>query len=495
MAYLFGMWDSINDFIREGQEGLRLDRNGNSTNTVNYVDSSDYKLSDVSSNAEWYEVDTSQPLDEQLDINRISKYVNQQALTNYKDTKESMQAKLDLGGNLQKDRLKATEDATGIFSFGLAAPTLYRVVEWYIEELDVLADMEKGSVSETNKNFYYKEIASASNPNPKTFKVRRQQKGTFDMLKNVPNVFLKSVGDNFFAASQNKGIGRDGKEYRLYFGTRTKKIYLKRPNKGGEPQYVDIFVIAGGLGELNSMGMMAKVTPIIMLAQQLEQAGSKVRIYGLRGYSVSGDQVYYSWVAKEYGAPIDLQAISTAIADPRFFRYAMWQNSEGISRKRYGKERTGYGSTLYKKRDYERGFTLYKNYLMEQKTKGVNKTKVKNKELFIVGGLPNPQNDWSSNENAIKQEFNRISDMAELVLATKPEKSLRRIIKRERDAGQTDTDIRDRLAEIIGDAFLTVPFNNNLPDAEKPYADSKEDVDKAAKRLSEITETINRIMI
>jgi hypothetical protein len=85
--------------------------------------------------------------------------------------------------------------------------------------------------------------------------------------------------------------------------------------------------------------------------------------------------------------------------------------------------------------------------------------------------------------------------MAELVLATKPEKSLRRIIKRERDAGQTDTQIRDRLAEIIGDAFLTVPFNNNLPDAEKPYADSKEDVDKAAKRLSEITETINRIMI
>jgi hypothetical protein len=495
MAFLFGMWDSINDFIREGQEGLRLDRNGNPTNTINYVDSSEYQISNVTGNPTWYEVDTSQPLDEQLDINRISKYVNQQALTNYQDTKESMQAKLDLGGNLQKDRLKATEDATGIFSFGLAAPTLYRVVEWYIEELDVLADMEKGSVSETNKNFYYKEIASASNPNPKTFKVRRQQKGTFDMLNNVPNVFLKSVGDNFFAASQNKGIGRDGKEYRLYFGTRTKKIYLKRPNKGGEPQYVDIFVIAGGLGTLNSMGMMAKVTPIIMLAQQLEQAGSKVRVYGLRAYSRGSDKVFYSWVAKEYGAPIDLQAISTAIADPRFFRWAMWQNTEGINRKRYGRELEGWGSTLYEKDDYSRGFTLYKNYLNEQKRLGVNKTKVKNKELFIVGGLPKPRNDWSDNEQAIKDEFQRISDMSEIVLASKPEKSLRRIIQRDRDAGKTDTEIRDRLAEIIGDAFFTIPFDKNLPADEKPYADSQEDVEKAAKRLEEITQTINRILI
>jgi hypothetical protein len=492
MEYLFGMWDSINSFIKEGQEGLMQDRNGNPTTRPNYVGGgSAYNISEVTGNPSWYEVDTTKPLDDQLDITKITRYVNQNALTNYQNVSNDIKSRLDLGGSLEKDRLKATEDATGIFSFGLAAPTLYRLVEWYIEEVDELANLDTGVIEDINGTYYYRGTTSKSSK-PKQYVARRQQKGTYEMLKNVPSTFLIPVGDRFFAANENKAFDKDGKEYTLKYGTKTKKIYLKRPKKGGEPDYVDVFVIAGGLADLDSMGMMAKVTPIIMLAEQLEQAGSKVRVYGLRAYNTtSGEQVYYSWVAKDYGAPIDLQAISTAIADPRFFRWAMWQNSEGISRKRYGKEVKGYGSTLYLESDYRDGFAMYKNYLLEQKRLGVNKTKVKSKELFIVGGLGQPYNDFDANKTAIEQEFYRISDIAEILLASKPENALRRIIKREKEKNQTNQDIRDRLQRIITQAFFTKPAPSN---PQSPYYDSKIDVEEGTKRMNDILDIINRLL-
>jgi hypothetical protein len=79
-----------------------------------------------------------------------------------------------------------------------------------------------------------------------------------------------------FATKPSTYVNADGETFRLKFATKAKKIYLVRPKKGGAPKYIDLFIIASANADLNSEGMMAKITPVLMLAEQLEQAGAAV---------------------------------------------------------------------------------------------------------------------------------------------------------------------------------------------------------------------------
>ena len=481
----FGMWDSIDAFTAEGQEGLYYDLQGNRTNTQTYnAGASEYNINNLSGNADWYEVDTSLPLAEQVDLRTMTRYVNQPAIDEFRRIAENITQKIDLGGVLEKDRLKASEDPSGIFSFGLASPSLYRVVEWYIIELDILVDgsfVEGIPMPNKRTNFYtYVE--------GKQYSVRRQQKGTFEMLKNNQNAVLIEASADMFATKPSTYVSPSGETFRLKFATKAKKIYLVRPKKGGAPQYIDLFVIAGGLGDLDSNGMMAKITPVLMLANQLEQAGVKTRIYGLRAYTVGNDDVFFSWVAKEYGAPVDVQQIAIVTGDPRFFRWSMWQNTEGIMKKRFQSGSTGFGSTIYGGNALSEGFLKYKNYLMQEKTKGLLKTKVADKALFITGGLPNPTNDMASNEQAIEEEFYRISDIAELALAEKPDKAIRRIVQRERGRNIDDLTIKNRLIRSMNEAFLTIDQRRTM------YFNPPDEAKKMLEREERIVNQINQIL-
>lgn len=506
--YVFGMWDSINQFIEQGQEGLYYDDNGNITNTQRF-NGDEYDLQQIRDNPEWYEVDLTQPLEPQLDITRINQFVNPDAIESYRNSRDTIRTTLDFGGITEKDRLIATEDASGMFSFGLAAPTLYRLVEWYIYDTDTLADVDTGIIEKINNDFYYTPYPTQQEPNPKQVRVRRQQKGTYDILKNVPYSKLKKVSDNMYASDPKSGMGRDGIMYKLKFGTRSKKIYLKRPQKGGVPKYIDIFVISGATYQYDSAAMLAKAAPAIMVAEQLEQSGARVRLYGLRCYKISGIDlqdntskeffVFYSWLAKEYGSPIDINAIATLVADPRFFRWAMWQNTEGLARRFNNVNITGYGSTIYEGDDLTDGFALYKNYLMNNRIDGMNRTQVTDKALFLTGGLSADEmsNTWADTEDAIIERYYRLADSAEIALASKPQKSITRIIQRDRERGLTDNQIRERLREIKTDVFKTFT-EQQLQGLGNPtfleYADDEEYANKADKRSMEMDEVITSIL-
>lgn len=484
-AYQFGMWDSIDAFIDEGQEGLYYDLQGNRTNTQTFnAGQSEYDIDNLRGNSSWYEVDTSLPLEGQVNLRTMTRYVNQSAIDEFRRIAENITQKIDLGGVLEKDRLKASEDPSGIFSFGLASPSLYRVVEWYVIELDILVDgsfVEGIDMPNNRKNFY-------TYVDGKQYNVRRQQKGTFDMLKNNPNAQLIEASADMFATKPSTYVSPNGETFRLKFATKAKKIYLVRPKKGGAPQYIDLFIIAGGLSDLNSEGMMAKITPVLMLANQLEQAGVKTRIYGLRAYTVGRNDAFFSWVAKEYGAPVDAQQVAIVTGDPRFFRWSMWQNTEGIMKKRFQSSNTGYGSTIYGGTSLSEGFLRYKNYLMQEKQKGLLKTKVADKALFITGGLSSPSNTMSGNEQAIEEEFYRISDIAELALAEKPDKAIRRIVQRERGRGINDFTIKNRLIRSMNEAFLTVPQSQSR------YFNPPEEAKKMFEREEKIINQINQIL-
>jgi hypothetical protein len=483
--YKFGMWDSLDAFIKEGEEGLYYDLNGNKTNTQSWNSSVDeYSENSLRNNASWYEVDPSRPLLDQVEISNLTRYVNQGAIGEYQRVSEDIKQKIDLGGVLEKDRLKPSEDPSGIFSFGLASPSLYRVVEWCVVELNILVDgdfVESMSLPNKRTNFY-------TYVDGKQYNVRRQQKGTFDMLQNNPDAKLMEVSADMFATKPSTYVDSFGKTTRLKFATKAKKIYLVRPKKGGAPQYIDLFIIAGGLGDMNSEMMMAKITPVLMLAEQLEQAGVKTRIYGLRAYTVNRDAVFFSWVAKEYGAPVDRQQVAVATSDPRFFRFAMWKNTEGILKKRFQSSNTGHGSTIYGGTDLSEGFLRYRNYLGQEAEKGLLKTKVKDKALFITGGLSSIQSTFADNEQAIEEEFYRISDIAELALAEKPEKAIRRIVARDRGRNKTDYEIKNRLIRSMNEAFLTVDRSATR------YSNSVEETKKLREREERIIQAINSVI-
>lgn len=505
--YLFGLYNSIEALVDRGNEGLRLDKQGNYTGNVEYnvTDNYAYSIDRVENNPSFYEVDTNKPIAPQMDYKTMGRFVSENVMDNYRQMKENLLAKIDLGGATEKDRLKATEDETGMFTFGLAAPSLYRVVEWYVPELDKVVESSDGIIENINGTFYFKPDPTKEEPSPKKYLCVRQQKGTHEILKYVPNARRVQVGENFYAAEPKSGVGTDGQEHRLKFGTREEKVFLKRPKAGGIPQYVDIFVVAGALEDRNSTAMMAKISPVLMLAEQLEQGGAKVRIYGLRAYTASGTKingssrgeykVFLSWLAKEYGAPIDVNNIALVTADPRFFRFQLWQLTEGIARKA-GVLLNGYGTTIYGGEDLHlrKGFQLYKNFLMAEKEAGRNTTKVTDKALFITGSLSNDDmnNNWQGNERGIEKEYYRMADMAEILLSKKPEKAVDRIIRRERDKNVPDKTIKKRLLTLFDDAFYTRTINDGLEDSAKRFADDAAYQERVRKRKDEIENLINR---
>lgn len=487
MAKYFGIFESYSDFVREGQEGLRINPiTKEKVDNPIFLQPSKYYLGRLSKKMyDYYEIERNKSAEEQLDFKNITRYVNQRALKQYQELSEDLSQNIDLGGVLEKDRLKPTEDSSGTFDFSLAAPTLYRMVEWYVEELDELVDgnfVEKIELGKGQSNFY-------TYIDGKQYRVRRQQTGTFEILKNVPNAKLVLVSDNMYATSPVSGKGMDGKTYRLKFATKTKKIYLIRPKKGGAPQYLDVFVPINASSSLNSQGMLAKITPIMMFAEQMEQAGVKVRIYGTRLYEQYGNQTLMSWVLKEYGAPLDINEIAISSADPRVFRYSLMQNMEGVMRKLFDKEIIGNTKPIYDKNYTNLLFTQYKNYLWDLKNKGLFKTKVNDKSLMIIGGLSNPLNNFKSNKQAIENEFYRIGDLGEMLLSKDIEKSIRRIVDRERAKGVSDWSLRYKLIDSINNAFVIIsdasPKIYNTPASEIPKIDERRD---------KIIDAINRVL-
>jgi hypothetical protein len=166
----------------------------------------------------------------------------------------------------------------------------------------------------------------------------------------------------------------------------------------------------------------------------------------------------------------------------------LWKNTEGILKKRFQSRNTGYGAAIYGGIELSEGFLRYRNYLGQEAEKGLLKTKVKDKALFITGGLSSIQSTFADNEQAIEEEFYRISDIAELALAEKPEKAIRRIVARDRGRNKTDYEIKNRLIRSMNEAFLTVDRSATR------YSNSVEETKKLREREERIIQAINSVI-
>lgn len=409
-----------------------------------------YNEAELRSQPSFYEVDTasSMSLINQVDISNMNLFVNQSAIRQGDDLFQGLEGKMDMGGVTEKDKLTYTANPQGIFDFASASRGLIRPTEFYCEELKELINplyVNSTKLPNNRTEFWFER-------NGKRYTLRRQQEGVQSILDAYSGAVLREAFPDFWVCDPIR-FGENS----LVFRTTTKKVYLTRKKKGGYAKYVDLFVIIGGLYDMNSEGMYARNLAIIQLARILDRASVKCRIYGLRAYTYGSNYILHSFVVKEYGEALDVNKIAVFTSDPRFFRFSLWRATEGIN---YGLGFTdvrGYGSTIYGGSDLDRVFVFYRNYLFSLKERGLMDSKVENKYQMIVASGSGTSNSIRNSEEEIEDTFFQTSDVVELVSAKDIRKALQRIKKRDVERGKSLYTIRKYLIERITQAFRVVP--------------------------------------
>jgi hypothetical protein len=177
-----------------------------------------------------------------------------------------MGMKFNLGGEQDKSRLETTSRPIGVFDFSLASQGLYRVQEYYSQELaidypnlfdtfqlpsgivppNLVDNITIGGV----KNFVY-------NHNGKMYVLDKRQKGT---------------------TAINDGI----KDSKLKFATTTKDVYLKFKRVGGKVKYAEIYSLFYFSTLSGDAEYAIRHLPALMTAQYFESMGIKTRVYMTR---------------------------------------------------------------------------------------------------------------------------------------------------------------------------------------------------------------------
>jgi hypothetical protein len=274
--------------------------------------------------------------------------------------------------------MKFTSLPRGVFNFGIASKGLYRKVEYYDETNDIIIDSNLVLQSDINKAPYY-------NFKGNKLYLRKQQEGTFLVEKNCKDVKIEYSETNelFLPFKDGKiynGCGFEvdkvkGIYAKLKYATTTKKVYMYREKLGGGiSPFVDLFIVVGGLGDLNTENMLAKNLPTFIVADILEKAGVKVRIYGLRtykdavlksnrrAYEDDTKTVFIAYAIKEYGEKIDFGRLASFTSDKRFFRVNMWRIGSALRKMSTGNYEDGKGISLYGGTDdLYNSFTMFKN--------------------------------------------------------------------------------------------------------------------------------------
>ena len=204
---------------------------------------------------------------------------------------KGIQKNIDLGGALNKARLKITDNPSGVFDFGLASLGLIRVVEFYSENLskahpgayiseNLLPGVVPNELVDQDDGKFYTVYEG------KTFECQKRQKGTTFILTANPRLKLVDVGGMMVPENyQSKEALKD-----LKFSSTNKKSYIEFDRKGGTVPYLDFVIpmqfLSGYLGD--PLSSLTAQLPVMLLTNFLNQAGVQTRIYVAR--MVMGDE-------------------------------------------------------------------------------------------------------------------------------------------------------------------------------------------------------------
>jgi len=304
-----------------------LKKSTETTKSQNKIYSSDSDLmegqggsADLGFNFYGYSADSGQSLKEQFDIdNVLGQYFYPPLVKAIDSLILEAENSIDLGGDLEKSKIKYSSIPKGIFDFSKASKGLIRPVEYYSEELDKLVSADKVNKKTIGgiKSFFYQEEEQVYICEPR-------QEGTTEMLKSFPNTLKKGYIKklNLYVPETldgNKVVKKGNK--RLRFTSTEKKVYAYRERLGGGiAPYIDLFINNSGYYGTTSAGRFLRSIPSLMIAKLLETAGVKTRIWSGE-FSSFNDNVYVQTsLIKEYGTPLDLNKTAVIVSDSRYFR-------------------------------------------------------------------------------------------------------------------------------------------------------------------------------
>lgn len=189
--------------------------------------------------------------------------------------------KLNLGGENDKAKLEFTEQPQGIFDFASASSSLYRIAEYFSQEIfdnkidlftqyelplgvvpiNLIQTREVGN----SKEFYFEDKSTN-----KKYICEQRQQGLTEALEKNPLLPLKKEGTMTISTQFTNEVK---------FGSRTKKPYVRYKRRGGKVKYVEIY----SLNHYATMGSVffksTRHLPALMVCDYLEKQGTFCKLY------------------------------------------------------------------------------------------------------------------------------------------------------------------------------------------------------------------------
>lgn len=397
---------------------------------------------------------------QQLDVNMLGSFLDQDLINEFEDVFSEINAKLDLGKDSKPARIKFTDKPIGVFSFSQASKGLIRPVEYYsLEEKKIIEPKKVFSKKEFGDVFYYYLLGNDE------IGVQRRQEGTTAILDVCPNVKIgyDLTTKLYLPYDEDGKIVNKCEDKRLRFTSTTKKVYAFREKKGGGvAPYVDLYIPVGGNWKFDPEQMLIRAVPSIVLGRILEKSGVRVRIFAVYSQEqVSGGNKYINLIfkVKDYGETTDVNKLAVFSADPRFFRYHLFNAQIG-----HNFSLTGQNDMLPSTSGAN--YTSFYNLIMptirnvvDYKIKiGEFPSQVVNKRLMIYGGVDSNTGDELSNqsiEEIIIDSFYSNMDYIQLNLSKTPRVIMQEIIKRLKSKNKTDFQIKNYLQNLITNVYST----------------------------------------
>jgi hypothetical protein len=418
-----------------------------------------------------------------------------------------MGMKFNLGGEQDKSRLETTSRPIGVFDFSLASKGLYRVQEYYSQELatdypnlfdtfelpsgvvppNLVDNIAIGGI----KNFVYKY-------NGKTYVLDKRQKGT-------------------------TAIEDGTKDAKLKFATSTKDVYLKFKRVGGKVKYAEIYSLFYFTSLSGNDEYAIRHLPALMTAEYFESMGIKTRVYMTRfcnpggtgrlrqndlltnaelpmftqklnstGYTRFDDEIIFApIIVKDFGQEIDWKS---CLAVSQENSYAIYDDVvKNMLRKEVdGNVFSPYGQPDQTQERYLEAFARYKEKYQTYVKAGIWKskeiqedsqlffhsqsirmylTRVRNKlaQVFSNNMLPSPNNWKQILEKSVvartffewwmKTSAGRCRDTLMIMNAKEPRKEMQKVID---ELKARIDDINAYLRIVVPQAYADNTPNNNL---------------------------------
>lgn len=451
------------EFIREGLD-LVLQNNlqiwANESRAINAPSSNTAKARRKPYNWRGYNPNSNLSVTQQLDVNLLGSFIDQDLINEFEGVFSNINAKLDLGKDSKPARIKFTSKPIGVFSFSQASKGLIRPVEYYsLEEKKIIEPKKVFSKKEFGDVFYYYLLGNDE------IGVQRRQEGTTAILDVCPNAKIgyDLTTKLYLPYDEDGKIVNKCEDKRLRFTSTTKKVYALREKKGGGvAPYVDLYIPIGGNSDFDPEQMLIRAVPSIVLGRLLEKSGVRVRIfavYNQRQNPSPQNNIILAFKVKDYGETTDVNKLAVFSADPRFFRYHLFNSLIGHNFSLINSNDVRPNSSQSFYADFSEVVMPAIRNVVDYKIKvGEFPSQVVDKRLMIYGGVnSNPYEEISNSsiEERIIDGFYSNMDYIQLNLSKTPRVIMQEIIKRLKSKNKTDFQIKNYLQNLITNVYST----------------------------------------